>query len=92
MRKNPKSKFYDHALLKVATIYDNIGYRLEARTLYKQGVNKRKKSLYNETRKNSLAAMLMKEERFKDAFDAFQLILKSSPKNLNAKAGIFKIA
>ena len=92
MRKNPKSKFYDHALLKVAKIYDDIGYRLEARTLYKQGVNKRKKSLYNETRKNSLAAMLMKEERFKDAFDAFQLILKSSPKNLDAKAGIFAIA
>lgn len=92
MRKDPKSKFYDHALLKVATIYDDIGYRLEARTLYNQGVNKRKKSLYNETRKNSLAAMLMKEERFKEAFDAFQLILKTSPKNLDAKAGIFEIA
>ncbi len=92
MRKDPKSKFYDHALLKVATIYDDIGYRLEARTLYNQGVKKRKKSLYNETRKNSLAAMLMKEERFKEAFDAFQRILKSSPKNLDAKAGIFAIA
>jgi tetratricopeptide (TPR) repeat protein len=92
MRKDPKSKFYDHALLKVATIYDDIGYRLEARTLYNQGVKKRKNSLYNETRKNSLAAMLMKEERFKEAFDAFQRILKSSPKNLDAKAGIFAIA
>ena len=92
MRKDPKSNFYDHALLKVAKIYDDIGYRLEARTLYNQGVNKRKKSLYNETRKNSLAAMLMKEERFKEAFDAFQLILRKSPKNLDAKAGIFEIA
>ena len=92
IRKDPKSKFYDHALLKVATIYDDIGYRLEARTLYNQGVKKRKKSLYNETRRNSLAAMLLKEERFKEAFDAFQLILKSSPKNLDAKAGIFAIA
>jgi tetratricopeptide (TPR) repeat protein len=92
MRKDPRSKFYDHALLKVATIYDDIGYRLEARTLYNQGLSKKKKSLYNETRKNSLAAMLMKEKRFKEAFDAFQLILKSSPKNLDAKTGIFAIA
>ena len=34
----------------------------------------------------------MKEERFKEEFDAFQLILKSSPKNLDAKAGVFAIA
>lgn len=92
MRINPKSKFYDHALLKVATIYDDIGYRLEARTLYNQGVKRKRDSLYNEMRKNSLAAMLMKEERFKEAFDAFQLILKKSPKNIEAKAGIFEIA
>jgi len=92
MRKAPKSKFYDHALLKVATIYDDIGYRLEARTLYGQGIKSEKKSLYNQTRENSLAAMLMKEERFKEAFDAFQLILKKDPKNIDAKAGIFEIA
>ncbi len=92
MRKAPKSKFYDHALLKVATIYDDIGYRLEARTLYNQGLKSEKKSLYNQTRENSLAAMLMKEERFKEAFDAFQLILRSDPKNIDAKAGIFEIA
>lgn len=92
MRKDPKSKFYDHALLKVATIYDEIGYRLEARTLYNQGIKRKKKSLYNETRENSLAAMLMKEERFKEAFDAFQLLLEKSPKNIDAKAGIFEIA
>lgn len=92
MRVAPKSHFYDHALLKVATIYDEIGYRLEARTLYNQGIKTEKKSLYNEMRENSLAAMLMKEERFKEAFDAFQLILKKSPKNLDAKAGIFEIA
>ena len=32
-------------------------------------------------REESLAAMLIKEERFKEAFDAFELILKKSPKN-----------
>lgn len=92
MRKSPKSKFYDHALLKLATIYDDIGYRLEARTLYNRGIKAKKASLYNDARKNNLAAMLMKEERFKEAFDAFQLILKKAPKNVEAKAGIFEIA
>lgn len=92
MRVDPKSKFYDHALLKVATIYDEIGYRLEARILYNQGIKTKKNSLYNEMRENNLAAMLMSEERFKDAFDAFQLLLKKSPKNIEAKAGIFEIA
>ena len=92
MRTDPKSKFYDHALLKVATIYDEIGYGLEARTLYNQGINTNKKSLYNRVRENSLATMLMREEKYKEAFDAFQLILKKSPNNKEAKAGIFEIA
>lgn len=92
MRTDPKSKFYDHALLKVASIYDEIGYGLEARTLYNQGIKTNKKSLYNRVREESLAAMLIKEERFKEAFDALQLILKKSPRNKGAKAGIFKIA
>ncbi len=92
IRQFPKSKFYDHALLKVATIYDDIGYGLEARTLYNQGLKSKPGSLYNEVRKNSLAAMLMKEGRLDDAFNAFQKILRKSPNNLEAKAGIFEIA
>lgn len=92
MRKFPKSKFYDHALLKVASIFDEIGYGLEARTVYNQGLKSRPGSLYNEVRKNSLAAMLMKEGRLDDAFDAFQKILKKSPKNIESKVGIFEIA
>ena len=92
MRQFPKSKFYDHALLKVASIFDEIGYSLEARTLYNQGLKSKPGSLYNEVRKNSLAAMLMKEGRLDDAFNAFQKILRKSPKNIKAKAGIFEIA
>lgn len=92
MRTFPKSKFYDHALLKVAQIFDEIGYGLEARTLYNQGLKSKPRSLYNEVRKNSLAAMLMKEGRLDEAFNAFQKILKKSPKNIEAKAGIFEIA
>ena len=92
IREFPKSKFYDHALLKVASIFDEIGYNLEARTLYNQGLKSKPKSLYNEVRKNSLAAMLMKEGELEKAFDAFQAILRKSPKNIEAKAGIFEIA
>jgi TolA-binding protein len=92
MRKLPQSKFYDHALLKVASIFDEIGYNLEARTLYNQGLNSKPKSLYNEERRNKLAAMLMKEGQLEKAFDAFQAILRKSPNNIEAKAGIFEIA
>ena len=92
IRQFPKSKFYDHALLKVASIFDEIGYNLEARSLYNQGLKSKPKSLYNESRKNSLVAMLMKEGRLEKAFSAFQLILRKSPNNIEAKAGIFEIA
>ena len=92
MREFPKSKFYDHALLKAASIFDEIGYNLEARELYNQGLKSRPRSLYNEVRTDSLAAMLMKEGRLEKAFSAFQLILRKSPNNIEAKAGIFEIA
>ena len=92
MRKFPKSKFHDHALLKVASIFDEVGYNLEARALYKQGLKSTPKSLYNEVRKNNLAAMLMKEGKLEEAFSAFQNILRKSRQNIEAKAGIFEIA
>ena len=92
MREFPNSKFYDHALLKVASIFDEIGYSLEARALFNQGLKSKPSSLYNEVRENSLAAMLMKEGRLDEAFNAFQKILRKSPKNIAAKAGVFEIA
>jgi TolA-binding protein len=99
MRKFPKSKFYDHALLKVASMFDEMGYNLEARTLYNQGLKLKRgprsrdeESLYNEVRKNNLAAMLMKEGKLEQAFAAFQKILRKFPNNIEAKAGIFQIA
>jgi TolA-binding protein len=92
MRKFPKSNFYDHALLKVASIFDEVGYKLEARSLYNQGLKSKPKSLYNQVRKNNLAAMLMKEGKLEKAFNAFQSILRKSPNNVASKAGIFEIA
>lgn len=92
MRKFPKSKFYDHALLKVASIFDEVGYNLEARALYNQGLKSKPKSLYNKVRKNNLAAMLMKEGKLEKAFNAFQSILRKTKNSVEAKAGIFEIA
>jgi len=92
MRTFPKSRFYDHALFKVAFIFDEIGYILEARTLYEEGLKRNKRSLYNSARKNGLAAMLMREKQFEEAYKAFQLILKKSPKDAEARSAIFEIA
>jgi TolA-binding protein len=92
MREFPKSKFYDHALLKAASIFEEIGYGLEARALYNQGLKSRPRSLYNEVRENSLAKILIKEGQFDKAYKAFQKILIKSPENLEAKAAIFEIA
>ena len=90
-RKFPKSRFYDHALYKIGYIFDEIGYSLEARALYNEGINRNKKSLYNKVRKDSLANMLLKENRYDEAYQAFEKILKTSPKNDGARKAILKI-
>ena len=91
-RKFPKSRFSDHALYKIGNIFEEIGYSLEARVLYNEGINGNKKSLYNTARKNSLANMLLKEKRYDDAYKAFQKILKKSPKSNEAQLAIITIA
>ena len=91
-RKFPKSKFLDHALYKIGNIFEEIGYSLEARVLYNEGVKRNKRSLYNIARKNSLAHMLLKEKRYEEAYEAFQKILKKSPKSNKAQLAIVEIA
>ncbi len=91
-RKFPKSRFSDHALYKIGNIFEEIGYSLEARVLYNEGINQNKRSLYNTARKNSLANMLLKEKRYEEAYEAFQKILKKSPKSNEAQLAIIKIA
>ena len=92
IRKFPNSRFYEHALYKIGLIYNSLGYVLEARTVFEEGINRNPKSLYNVARKTSLANMLLDEERYKDAYKAFQLILKKSPKNAEGQLAIIKIA
>ncbi|PIQ96551.1 MAG: hypothetical protein COV67_08940, partial [Nitrospinae bacterium CG11_big_fil_rev_8_21_14_0_20_56_8] len=91
-RKFPDSRFHDHTLFKIADIYDRMGYTLEARTLYQEGLKRDPKSLYNDARKSGLANMLMKEGRYDEAYGAFQVLLKESPKNQDAKTALFDIA
>ena len=91
-RKFPKSRFSDHSLYKIGNIFEEIGYTLEARVLYNEGINRNQKSLYNTARKTSLANMLLKEKRYEDAYQAFQKILKKSPKSNEAQLAIIKIA
>ncbi|SVD65619.1 uncharacterized protein METZ01_LOCUS418473, partial [marine metagenome] len=92
MRKFPDSRYYEHALYKIGLIYNDLGYVLEARTVFEEGIKRNRKSLYNVARKTSLANMLLEEKRYDDAYDAFQLILKKSPKNSEGQLAIIKIA
>jgi len=92
MRKFPDSRYYEHALYKTGLIYNDLGYVLEARTVFEEAIKRNPKSLYNVARKTSLANMLLDGERYDDAYDAFQLILKKSPKNAEGQLAIIKIA
>ena len=92
IRTYPKSKFLDHVLYKLAFIYDELGYIIEARNLYEDTIKSNPKSIYNPSRKKGLALMLMKEERFEEALIAFSKILGKTPKSIEAKTAFFDVA
>ncbi len=92
LRSYPKSRFQDHALLKVAFIFQELGYGLEARALYEDGLQRNPKSPYSEARHLGLAQLRLKEKGYDDAYKSFQKILKTSPENIDAQQGIFETA
>lgn len=92
IRKYPDSRFYDHALYKLATIYDDLDLILEAKTLYERGIERNPRSSYNDVRKLGLARMMFKEGRLEEAYRAFQMILKDNPTEPKARATIYEIA
>ena len=92
MRTYPDSQFYDHALFKLASIYEDIDHTLEARTMYSKGTQKDKSSRYNTARKTGLGLMLIEEDKLEEAYKTFQALLRKSPQNADAKKGLFRIA
>ena len=40
MRKFPNSRYYEHALYKTGLIYNGLGYFLEARTVFEEGIKR----------------------------------------------------
>jgi TolA-binding protein len=92
MRTYPDSQFYDHALFKTASIYEDMNYTLEARTMYQKGTQKDKSSRYNTARQTGLGLMLVEEDKLDEAYETFQVLLRKSPQNADAKKGLFRIA
>jgi len=92
MRTYPDSQFYDHALFKVASIYEDIDHTLEARTMYSKGTQENKSSRYNTARETGLGLMLIEEDKLDEAYKTFQTLLRKFPQNADAKVGLFKIA
>jgi len=92
LREYPDSKFHDHGLAKLAFIYDELGFVLEAKSLYEAGLKASPKSIYSRFRKTQLALLMLRENRFEEAYGKLKSLLKVSPKDPQAQAGIFKIA
>ena len=92
MRTYPDSQFRDHALFKMASIYEDMDYTLEARTLYSKGTQEDKSSRYNTARETGLGLMLIEEGKLDEAYKTFQALLRKSSQNADAKVGLFKIA
>lgn len=92
LRQYPDSRFSSHAVDKIAFIYNEMGYILEAKTIYEEALKKDPKSQYTPTRKTSLAGMLLKDGKYAEAYGAFQKLLENAPKNIEARDAIFEIA
>lgn len=91
-RRFPKSKFADHANNRIALIYSEIGYILEAKTKYQESLKSNPDSPYTFARKNNLALMMLREGKYEEAYATFQKLLIKSPKNIAARPAIFEIA
>ncbi len=92
LREYPESKFYDQALAQLASVYDEMGLSLEAKALYKEGLRKDPKGLFSNYFNTQLALLQLRENQYEEAYLALNNILKRSPRDENARDGIFRIA
>ncbi len=91
-RRFPNSKFTDHANDRIALIYAEMGYILEAKTRYEESLRSNPKSPYTFARKNNLALMMLRDGKHEEAYAAFKRLLIKSPKNIAARPAVFEIA
>ncbi len=91
-RRFPKSQFFGHANNRIAHIYAEMGYILEAKTKYEESLRADPKSPYTFARKNNLALMMLRGGKYEQAYEEFSKLLKNSPKNIAARPAIFEIA
>ena len=91
-RRFPESKFAGHAADRIAFIFSEMGYTLEAKTKYLESLKTSPKSPYSFARKNNLALMMLREGKYEEAYAAFKRLLIKSPKNIAARPAIFEIA
>lgn len=92
VRQFPDSKFQDHALMKLAHVYSELGYSLEAKTLFGESLRAAPDSLYTPFRSLGMASLLLYDKKYDEAYEAFQKILKDSPKDEDARKALFLIA
>jgi TolA-binding protein len=95
-REFPKSNFREHALMKMAYIFEELGYHLEARNIYKDILADDPKSPFADYRKLGLARLLVKENKLDDALSAYNKLLgevqKETEAYLDAKRGVIEVA
>lgn len=91
-RRFPKSRFSEHANNRIAHIFAEMGYILEAKTSYEESLKANPKSPYTFSRKNNLALMMLREGKYENAYAEFKKLLINSPKNIAARPAIFEIA
>jgi tetratricopeptide (TPR) repeat protein len=92
LRKYPESKFSDQALAQLASVYDEMNLTLEARALYEEGLRKDPKGLFSNYFNTQLALLQLRENQYEKAYIALNSILQRSPRDENARDGIFRIA
>jgi len=91
-RRFPKSRFFGHVNDRIALIYSEMGYILEAKTKYEESLRANPKSPYAFARKNNLALMMLRDGKYDQAYTAFKRLLVKSPKNIAARPALFEIA
>ncbi len=92
LREYPESKFSDQALAQLASIYDEMNLTLEAKALYEGGLRKDPKGLFSNYFNTQLALLQLRENQYEKAYIALNSILERSPRDENARDGIFRIA